>query len=157
MTITHLFFGGIGTLVETSEMQFDAFNQAFTDNNIDFQWRRDDYIESLSSSGGQNRLASVRLDDGNALSKEMFVKVTNKEYVAKQKPDPEVYKELLHELGSDASNTLAIEDSPSGVASASDAGITTLAFPGEMTAAITFTGSEQQISSLSEAIAHIGS
>ena len=41
MIFTHIFFGGIGTLVETSELQFKAFNQALVKNNIDYVWDRE--------------------------------------------------------------------------------------------------------------------
>jgi len=222
MAITHIFFGGIGTLVETSELQFEAFNQALANNNVDFHWEREAYIESLAGSGGQNRLAAIKLADGStlsdetiakvhadktqiyadtmrekglalrdgaselinkarenniklvwatttkqdnidaffdavgeALNKEMFVKVTNKEYVTQQKPEPEVYSKLLSELAIEPSSALAIEDSPSGVASALGAGIKTLAFAGEMTKGQTFDPSAEPINSLSDVLSHI--
>lgn len=219
MTVTHIFFGGIGTLVETSELQFEAFNHALTANRVDFQWSREAYIDSLSGSGGQNRLATITLKNGDVLSadtiakvhadktkiyadtmrkkgltlragandlihkakengiklvwattteqtnidaffdavgstlkKDMFVKVTNKQYITHQKPDPEVYTKLLNELGITADQVLVIEDSQSGVTSSSNAGITTLAFPGEMTSGKDFLGSKQQITSLKDVI-----
>ncbi|MEL6644902.1 MAG: HAD-IA family hydrolase [Pseudomonadota bacterium] len=50
-------FGSIGTIVETSELQRAAFNQAFADHGLDWAWSREDYREMLTVSGGKNRIA----------------------------------------------------------------------------------------------------
>jgi HAD superfamily hydrolase (TIGR01509 family) len=63
-----IIFGGIGTLVETSHLQYDAFNDAFVALDIDFRWDFLDYKKSLASSGGTNRLSQLKLADGSALS-----------------------------------------------------------------------------------------
>ncbi|MFT4634549.1 MAG: beta-phosphoglucomutase-like phosphatase (HAD superfamily) [Arenicella sp.] len=68
MVVTHIFFGGIGTLVETSDLQFEAFNLALAENHIDYSWDRQSYVKSLSNSGGQQRLKALRLKDGSSLS-----------------------------------------------------------------------------------------
>lgn len=49
-------FGSISTLADTSELQRHAFNQAFTDAGLDWQWSRDDYISMLGSNGGAQRV-----------------------------------------------------------------------------------------------------
>jgi len=72
MQPTHILLGGIGTIAETSQMQFDAFNQAFQNLGIEYQWSRDAYIASLSGSGGKNRLADIRLPDGSQLNDEQI-------------------------------------------------------------------------------------
>lgn len=69
---THIFLGAIGTITETSQMQYDAFNQAFQNLGVKYQWPRDEYIASLSGSGGKNRLADIRLSDGSQLSDEQI-------------------------------------------------------------------------------------
>jgi hypothetical protein len=50
MVVTHIFFGGIGTLVETSDLQFEAFNLALAENHIDYSWDRQSYVKSLSTT-----------------------------------------------------------------------------------------------------------
>lgn len=68
-----IIFGAIGTLTETSEMQRQAFNQAFADAGHAIVWNEATYREMVSGSqavvGGQSRIrinAAVRgieLDD----------------------------------------------------------------------------------------------
>ncbi|MFT7179418.1 MAG: phosphoglycolate phosphatase-like HAD superfamily hydrolase, partial [Oceanospirillaceae bacterium] len=38
MTTKAILFGSIGTLVETSELQRRAFNQAFSEAGLDWNW-----------------------------------------------------------------------------------------------------------------------
>jgi HAD superfamily hydrolase (TIGR01509 family) len=59
MNYSVVVFGGIGTLVETSALQYAAFNRAFANAGVDFRWSRADYIASLASTGGRNRLADL--------------------------------------------------------------------------------------------------
>lgn len=51
-------FGSIGTLAETSEIQRDAFNEAFRTHGLDWHWERADYLAMLAGSGGRNRIAA---------------------------------------------------------------------------------------------------
>jgi len=51
-----IFFGSIGTLVETSEFQRRAFNQAFSEAGLDWSWSVEDYRDLLNKSGGHNRI-----------------------------------------------------------------------------------------------------
>lgn len=53
-----LLFGSISTVVDTSELQRRAFNQAFQMHDLDWEWERDDYRGMLAASGGQNRIAA---------------------------------------------------------------------------------------------------
>jgi putative hydrolase of the HAD superfamily len=55
------------------------------------------------------------------------------------KPNPLLYEEALDQLGVAPEEALAIEDSPPGVAAAKAAGITTIAFPNEITAPMDLT------------------
>ncbi|WP_299576661.1 HAD-IA family hydrolase [uncultured Williamsia sp.] len=50
-------FGSISTLVDTSEIQRRAFNEAFRSHGLDWEWSRDDYRSMLGSNGGANRVA----------------------------------------------------------------------------------------------------
>ncbi len=51
-------FGSIGTLAETSEIQREAFNEAFRTHGLDWHWERSDYVAMLAESGGRNRIAA---------------------------------------------------------------------------------------------------
>ena len=51
-----ILFGSIGTLVETSELQRTAFNQAFSEAGLDWTWNPDEYKTMLKKSGGRNRI-----------------------------------------------------------------------------------------------------
>jgi HAD superfamily hydrolase (TIGR01509 family) len=53
-----LLLGSISTVADTSELQRQAFNQAFADHGLDWRWDRDDYRAMLTGSGGQNRIAA---------------------------------------------------------------------------------------------------
>ena len=75
MTISALIFGGIGTLIETSTLQREAFNRAFTTLGIDFVWDHADYAASLSNSGGRNRLAAIALPGGARLTEAQIAAV----------------------------------------------------------------------------------
>ncbi|MEL7092988.1 MAG: HAD-IA family hydrolase [Pseudomonadota bacterium] len=54
--MTALFFGSIGTVIETSEHQRDAFNQAFAVHGLEWHWDREAYREMLQIAGGANRI-----------------------------------------------------------------------------------------------------
>jgi len=75
MTISALIFGGIGTLIETSTLQREAFNRAFATLGIDFVWHHVDYAASLSNSGGRNRLAAIALPGGARLTEAQIAAV----------------------------------------------------------------------------------
>ncbi len=55
--MTALLFGSISTLADTSELQRDAFNRAFTEHGLDWHWDRSDYQATLTSNGGANRIS----------------------------------------------------------------------------------------------------
>jgi HAD superfamily hydrolase (TIGR01509 family) len=64
-----LLFGSISTLADTSELQREAFNEAFAAHGLDWRWGRDDYAEMLAESGGQDRItayAAARGEDVDA-------------------------------------------------------------------------------------------
>ncbi len=56
MTPKAILFGAIGTLTETSEIQRDAFNQAFEDAGLGWSWDVDTYLDLLKQPGGQARI-----------------------------------------------------------------------------------------------------
>lgn len=56
MHLQAIIFGGIGTLVETSELQRESFNRAFEEAGLGWHWERDQYRSLLSVAGGKNRI-----------------------------------------------------------------------------------------------------
>ena len=56
MMIKAVLFGSIGTLVETSELQRRAFNQAFLEAGLVWRWDVDSYRRLLAKSGGRERI-----------------------------------------------------------------------------------------------------
>lgn len=59
-----LLFGSIGTLVDTSELQRHAFNEAFAAHGLDWTWEQDDYRAMLDRSGGSDRVAAYARERG---------------------------------------------------------------------------------------------
>lgn len=51
-------FGSISSLADTSELQREAFNQAFEEHRLGWTWRREGYVSLLERSGGQDRIAA---------------------------------------------------------------------------------------------------
>ncbi len=51
-------FGSIGSLADTSELQREAFNDAFRAHGLDWNWSRDEYQRLLQESGGASRIAA---------------------------------------------------------------------------------------------------
>lgn len=54
--IKALFFGSIGTVVETSELQRQAFNRAFVQSGLGWYWNVATYCQLLKIVGGKNRI-----------------------------------------------------------------------------------------------------
>ena len=49
-------FGSIGTIIETSEIQRQSFNDAFKELGLDWFWNETDYKNLLQKSGGAKRI-----------------------------------------------------------------------------------------------------
>jgi HAD superfamily hydrolase (TIGR01509 family) len=58
MRMTAILFGSIGTLADTSELQREAFNAAFAEHGLDWEWTQQEYQSLLSESGGAGRIAT---------------------------------------------------------------------------------------------------
>ncbi len=56
-------FGAIGVIAETSDLQRQAFNLAFAEAKLDWNWDAETYRRLLSINGGQARLRAYR-DEG---------------------------------------------------------------------------------------------
>ncbi len=59
-----LLFGSISTIADTSELQRQAFNDAFREHGLDWTWDQDEYRALLESSGGQDRVAEYARSKG---------------------------------------------------------------------------------------------
>ncbi|BBZ44817.1 HAD family hydrolase [Mycobacterium parmense] len=57
-------FGSLSTLADTSELQRQAFNDAFAEHGLDWSWTREDYRSMLGSSGGARRIADYAANRG---------------------------------------------------------------------------------------------
>ena len=53
-------FGAIGVIAETSDLQRQAFNMAFAEAGLDWDWNPETYRRLLSINGGQARLRAFR-------------------------------------------------------------------------------------------------
>jgi HAD superfamily hydrolase (TIGR01509 family) len=53
-------FGAIGTIAETSDIQRQAFNLAFAEAGLDWNWTAETYQDLLKVNGGQNRMRAYR-------------------------------------------------------------------------------------------------
>ncbi len=70
--------------------------------------------------------------------------------VANAKPEPDLYLAVLECLGVDASEAIAIEDSPNGVAAAKRAGMRCVAIPNSITARLDLSEADITLTSLAE-------
>lgn len=59
-----ILFGSISTIADTSELQREAFNQAFVEHDVPWHWAREDYRALLTESGGRNRIADYAASVG---------------------------------------------------------------------------------------------
>ena len=56
MTYKSLLLGSIGTIIETSNLQRESFNEAFKEAGLDWYWDQEDYRLLLKQSGGTKRI-----------------------------------------------------------------------------------------------------
>lgn len=59
-----LLFGSISTIADTSEIQHGAFNYAFEQHGLDWNWSREDYQRLIQSNGGEQRIADEAKKQG---------------------------------------------------------------------------------------------
>jgi HAD superfamily hydrolase (TIGR01509 family) len=65
-----ILFGSIGTIADTSELQRQAFNQAFKAHGLDWCWNREEYLTMLEKSGGQQRIVDYAGATGRTVDAE---------------------------------------------------------------------------------------
>jgi len=55
-TLQAIFLGSIGTIADTSLLQLKAFNQAFAQHRLNWEWSPTEYRHMLKMAGGINRI-----------------------------------------------------------------------------------------------------
>ena len=70
MKVKALFIGSIGVVTETSEYQRRAYNQAMSENGMNWEWTPTTYKELLKSSGGKQRLQTLSIATQQPLTQE---------------------------------------------------------------------------------------
>lgn len=81
---------------------------------------------------------------------ERFQIIKTADDVAKTKPDPELYRLALADLGVKADEALVFEDSPNGVLAARAAGIAAVAIPNAITAQLHFEQASLRLDSMGD-------
>jgi beta-phosphoglucomutase-like phosphatase (HAD superfamily) len=65
--VSAIFFGSIGTIADTSELQRQSFNQAFALHGLDWNWSRSEYRTLLEKSGGSRRIEDYAQSKGRSV------------------------------------------------------------------------------------------
>lgn len=79
-----------------------------------------------------------------------FECIRTADFVKNVKPDPELYLQALQELGVEASEALAIEDSPNGAKAAAAAGIRSIVTPNAITKLLPFEPHDHKFETLAD-------
>ena len=75
MAKTTLMLGSIGALVESSNLQRQAYNEAMCEAGLDWHWDQETYAELLMQAGGKERLAHLAAATGKDLSSETIERI----------------------------------------------------------------------------------
>jgi HAD superfamily hydrolase (TIGR01509 family) len=82
--------------------------------------------------------------------RDRFDVLATRDRVERSKPDPELYRLALSELGVRAPEAMAVEDSPNGVAAAKAAGLFCVAVPNPLTAGLALGRADVVLTSLAD-------
>ena len=83
-----ILLGSISTIADTSELQRQAFNEAFAEHGLDWNWDRDTYVGMLEKSGGQNRVADYASARGEDVDAEAVHRTKSEIYRRHVSEDP---------------------------------------------------------------------
>jgi HAD superfamily hydrolase (TIGR01509 family) len=64
VAVPALLLGSISTLIDTSELQRDAFNRAFEQHGLTWRWEREEYADLLAGNGGADRISDYAAERG---------------------------------------------------------------------------------------------
>ena len=101
---------------------FESFCEMLLQNNILIGLASTTFLDSIDAI----------LKSLNTISKENFAFIGHQGLTQRQKPDPEIYKLALREMGVKKDEVLAFEDTRLSLMSPIHAGIKTIAIPGEL-------------------------
>ena len=101
---------------------FEAFCKMLLQNNILIGLASTTFLDSIDAI----------LKSLNTISKENFAFIGHQGLTQRQKPDPEIYEMALREMGVKKDEVLAFEDTRLSLMSPIQAGIKTIAIPGEL-------------------------
>ena len=90
MSYKAVLFGSIGTLAETSDLQRNAFNEAFKISGLDWFWDEDIYRKLLSKSGGTTRINDYAKDTSLEIDGKKIRNLKTKIFNEAEKPIGEV-------------------------------------------------------------------
>jgi len=136
--LTAILFGSISTLADTSEIQRDAFNQAFAEHGLDWTWDRETYAGLLDSNGGRDRVAAYAAERGedvdadavHATKSRIYQETLRSTEVSPREGVAETMqaaKEQGHQLGlvttTSGDNVAALRDALSGKVDFADFGV----------------------------------
>jgi HAD superfamily hydrolase (TIGR01509 family) len=76
-----VFFGSIGAVVESSEIQRQAYNAAFEEAGLAWHWSETTYRQLLGLTGGKARLRLLGDATGNPLSPDMIDRIHTRKTV----------------------------------------------------------------------------
>ncbi|PEC48873.1 HAD family hydrolase [Bacillus sp. AFS077874] len=116
----------------------------------------EDYLISAKNAGLQIALASSSSREWveSFLKKlniyEYFSVIKTKDDVKKVKPDPELYLKAIEEIGVQASEAVAFEDSLNGLIAATKAGLHCVIVPNQVTSHLKFENHSLRLSSMAE-------
>lgn len=68
--ITTLLIGSVGVLTESSDLQRQAFNTAFAENGLSWDWSVQDYARLLRTPGGVARITAYAAETGETVDAE---------------------------------------------------------------------------------------
>lgn len=75
MAKTALMFGSIGSVVESSDLQRQAFNRAMHEAGLSWNWDRETYADLLLQAGGKERLAHLAAATGTDLPQDVIDRI----------------------------------------------------------------------------------
>ncbi len=98
MPLKAILFGSIGTLVETSQMQLDAFNEAFRQADLDWHWSKEEYTDLLKKPGGQRRIADYAASKGTPVDDVAIHRIKTELYDARMEKEGLQPRAGVHEV-----------------------------------------------------------
>ena len=99
MPLQTLVFGAIGALVETSDLQRQSFNQAFSAHDLDWEWSEETYKRLLETNGGKNRIKHFARENNINLSEERVADI--------HQSKTDIYEALIKDGGLSARHGIA--------------------------------------------------